>query len=194
MGYKDINWRTHGGMISALQARTRRKLIVMPRGSLKSTVCSVAYPIWCLIRNPDERILLDSELYSNSKNFLREIRLQLERPELEELFGQFENKACWNEGEIIIRQRRKVVKEASITASGIGAEKTGQHYDRIVSDDLNSPSNSGTREGREKVIQHWRFNNSILEPDGTMVLVGTRYSSDDCIGIVARNEIGMEMD
>ena len=193
LGYRDINWPTHGGTIRTLQAPTPRKLIVMPRGSLKSTLCSVSFPIWRILREPDLRVLLDGELYSNSKNFLREIRLQLERPELIELYGEFESN-CWNEGEIIIRQRKKVAKEATITASGIGAEKTGQHYDLIIADDLNGPSNSATKEGREKVIQHWRFNNSILEPGGTMVLVGTRYSSDDCIGHVARDEIGMEME
>jgi hypothetical protein len=194
LGYRDVNWATHGDMITALEAPTKRKLIVMPRGSLKSTVASVSYPIQCLIKDPNLRILLDGEVYGNAATFLREIKLQLQRPELIELFGEFQTQGCWNEGEIIIAQRTKVLKEGSITASGIGAEKTGQHYDLIICDDLNSPKNSGTKEGREKVMQHWRYNTSILEPHGTMALIGTRYAADDAIGIVARNEIGLDLE
>lgn len=188
-GYKEINGATHGQTIKALEAETKRKLIVMPRGTFKSSLGSVAYPIRELLKDPNQRILLDSELYSNSKNFLREIKMHLTSQVFIEAFGQFETKECWNEGEIIIRQRTKILKEASITASGIGAEKTGQHYQLIICDDLNSPANSATKEGRQKVIDHWRYLISILEPNGTLVLIGTRYSDDDCIGYVVNHEI-----
>lgn len=191
LGYKDINHRTHGDMIAALEAKTKRKLIVMPRGTFKSSVSSVAYPIYLLNQDPNIRILLDGEVYTNSKNFLREIRMHLESPPLVDTFGQYQG-PVWNESEVVIKQRRRVIKEASITASGIGAEKTGQHYDVIICDDLNSPSNSNTTEGREKVINHYRFLTSILEPDGILAIVGTRYASDDAIGHVLRNEIAVE--
>lgn len=189
LGYREVNWATHGDMIHALQDSEPRKLIVMPRGTFKSSLSSVAYPIWCLLRNPNERILIDSEIYTNSKNFLREISLHLRSEKLVSLFGNFEG-TVWNEGELIIAQRTKVLKEASITASGIGSEKTSQHFDRIIMDDLNSASNSGTPELREKVIKHYQYNTAILEPRGTMVLVGTRYAANDAIGFVITNEIG----
>jgi len=190
LGYRDINWRTHGDMIHALEDETKRKLIVMPRGTFKSSLGSVAYPIWCLLREPNERILLDSEVYTNSKNFLREISQHLRSSRVTDVFGDFVG-CTWNEGEITIAQRTKVLKEASITASGIGAEKTGQHYDRIIMDDLNSPSNSETPEAREKVITHYKYNTAILEPHGTMALIGTRYAANDAIGFVLTNEIGV---
>lgn len=190
LGYKDINKHTHGDVIEALSSATKRKLVVMPRGSLKSSLCSVAYPIFCLLRDPNERILLDSELYSNSKNFLREIKMHLETKVMKDIFGSFRADP-WNEGEITIAQRTKIYKEASITASGIGAEKTGQHYRLIICDDLNSPNNSSSQEGREKVINHYKYLFSILEPDGTLVLVGTRYAADDVIGFCLRQELGL---
>lgn len=190
LGYRDVNWRTHGEMIYALEEATLRKLIVMPRGTFKSSVAAVSYPIWRLIRDPNERILIDSEVYENSKNYLREIRQQLEQPLITSLFGNFVG-PTWNEGELIIAQRTKLYKEASITASGIGAEKTGQHYDLEVMDDLNSPSNSNTPEAREKVINHYRYNMAILEPAGTAVVIGTRYAGNDVIGFVLKNEMGI---
>ncbi len=194
LGYRDITPYTHGDMIRAMEAPTKRKLIVMPRGTFKSSVGSVAYPIWLLNRNPNLRIMLDSEIYSNSKNFMREIKLHLESNALTEIYGEYKNKTVWNEGEATLNQRTVVHKEASITASGIGAEKTGQHYDVIIVDDLNSPKNSGTKENREKVIQHYRYLTSILEPTGTLVMIGTRYSDADAIAYILKNEIELEID
>lgn len=189
LGYKDLNWKTHGNAIQALESPKQRKLVVMPRGTFKSSICSVAYPIFRLLNNPNERILLDSELYTNSKNLLREIKLHLTDIRLTELFGDFKTKDAWNEGEIIIAQRTKKLKEASITCTGMGAEKTGQHYSCIVMDDMNSPSNSGTPEARAKVIEHYKYMNAILEPNGTIVIVATRYSADDLPGYLLNNEV-----
>lgn len=186
LNYKEMTWRTHGGICAALESPKRFKLLVMPRGTFKSTIGSVAYPIQRLIKNSNDRILLDSELYSNSKNFLREIKLHLEEPRLIRLFGSFKS-STWNEGEIIINQRTRIVKEATITCTGLGAEKTGQHYDCIVLDDMNSPSNSNTMEGCQKVIEHFRHLQAILEPGGTMVVIATRYSANDLPGFIIQN-------
>ncbi len=189
LGYKDLTEYTHGDVIHSLEAASKRKLIVMPRGTFKSSLCSVTYPIWLLLNNPNLRILLDGELYSNSKNFLREIKMHLTNPYLTGLFGNFKNDTCWNEGEIIINQRTKNYKEASITASGLGAEKTGQHYDVVLVDDVNSPENSNTQEKRDRVINHYRYLTSILEPEGILCIIGTRYHESDLIGWVIKNEL-----
>jgi hypothetical protein len=188
LGYKDITKNTHLGMIHALESQKRRKLIVMPRGTFKSSIACVAFPIWLLMRDPNERILIDSEVYSNSKNFLREIAAHLESPKLTKLFGPWKG-GTWNEGEITVSQRTKIYKEASITCGGIGTIKVGQHYSWIIMDDLNSNNNSQTSEGRKKVTDHYRMNTAILEPNGGIALIGTRYATDDCLGFVMENEI-----
>lgn len=188
LGYSDINARTHGGMIRALESEKKRKLIIMPRGTFKSSIGSVAYPIWLLLNNPDLRILLDSELYTNSKNFVREISRHLANPSVTELFGSFTS-GNWNEGEITIAQRTRILKEASITCGGIGTTKVGQHYDVIIGDDYNSPMNSRTPEMRVKVIDHYRYNQSILEPNGIYAIIGTRYAANDLPGHILENEI-----
>lgn len=191
LGYKDLTVKTHRDVIKALESPTKRKLLCLPRGCFKSSLCSVAFPMWLLERNPNLRIMLDSEIYSNSKNLLREIKLHYESSKFLEVFGPRKTDNCWNEGEVILSTRKSIKKEASITASGIGAEKTGQHYDVIVMDDMSSPQNSATPEGCQKVIDHYRHAQAILEPEGTMVIVGTRYSAADLIAFVAENEIGM---
>lgn len=130
LGYKDVNPRTHAEMIQVLESNATRKIIVVPRGTFKSSLGSVAYPIWKLLKNPNETVLLDSELYTNSKNFLREIKGHLESERLTRVFGQ-QAGAKWDEGEIILQTRTKNIREASITVGGIGTTKVGQHYTTI---------------------------------------------------------------
>ncbi len=187
-GFKDLTWFTHGKMIEAIEENTERKLIVMPRGTFKSSLCSIAAPIWWLMRDPNERILLDSEVYTNSKNFLREIKGHLASQKFQEVFGDWQG-PNWNEAEITIKGRTKIFKEASITCGGIGTVKVGQHYLRIIGDDYNSGNNSATSEARAKIVTHYKMNTAILDPGGTYMIVGTRYAIDDVPGWIIENEI-----
>lgn len=191
LGYRDITEFTHMRMIRNLEAETLRKMLCVPRGTFKSSIGTVAYPIWLLLRNPNLRILIDSEIYTNSKNFLREIRAHLESESFTRIFGDYTTDV-WNETELIIKPRNRVLKEASITASGIGAQKTSQHYDVIIFDDVNGPTNSVTQEQREKVISHYQMAQSLLDPGGIFLITGTRYSEGDLIGWAIKNELGFQ--
>lgn len=191
LGYNDLTLRTHGPIAKALQADTKRKLICVPRGCFKSSIATVAYPMWILEHEPNARILIDSELFTNSKNFLREIIAQYERCErFNQLFGNRILKA--NESEFIISTRTKALKEPSIACSGIGAGKTSQHYDYIISDDLCSYQNTKNPDLAKKNIDHYRMYTSLLEPNGTIAVIGTRYSEIDVIGFIIENELGIK--
>jgi hypothetical protein len=192
LGYEDINKDTHLSMISSLQSETRRKLIIMPRGTFKSSIGVVGMCIWLLIRDPNERILIDSEVYTNSKNFLREIKARLSDKKMTTLFGEFKSDLAWTEGEIIISQRTEAHKEASITCGGIETIKVGQHYSTIIMDDCNSQNNSSTPEGCDKVWTHYRMNQAILDPGGRMIVIGTRYAASDLCGKILEIELGIK--
>lgn len=181
LSYNDLEWSVHGQFIEVFEARSAKKIIVMPRGSFKSSLGSVSYPMWRLMRDPDMTILLDSELYTNSKNLLREIKQHFQSAKFMEIFGD-QIGSPWGESEITLKSRSRNRKEASITVGGIETTKVGQHYDLIIGDDYNSPSNSDTPEKCEKVIQHIRYNLNILNPGGEYVFIGTRYAERDVFG------------
>lgn len=189
LGMLDVNWRTHGEAIQALEAHAARKVLVLPRGTFKSSLGCVAYPMWRLERNPDMTILLDSEIFNNSKNFLREVKGHYASETYRRLFGARVGKK-WGESEITIAPRLRNRKEASITVGGIGTVKVGQHYDLIIGDDYNSPSNSDTPEKCAKVIDHVRYNLNILNPGGEYVFIGTRYAERDVIGFLLKEILG----
>jgi hypothetical protein len=187
-GYTDVNWNAHGSIIETLEHPHNRKLIVTPRGTFKSSLCVVSYSLWLLTNNPNLRILITSELYTNSKNFIREIKAHIESEKFQSIYGSWRG-PVWHESEIIVKARTKNYKEASITAAGVGTIKVGQHYDVIIMDDVNSNQNSDTIEKAKKVVDYYRYILSILEPDGIMAVIGTRYSEADLIGHILSNEL-----
>lgn len=183
LNYRDLECDVHGECVQALESDAKKKLIVMPRGSFKSSLGSVAYPIWRLLRDPNLTILLDSELYTNSKNLLREIKGHLASRSFIRIFGD-QSGTKWDEGEIILATRTRNRKEASITVGGIETTKVGQHYDLIIGDDYNSAQNSDSPEKCQKVIDHFKYNLNILNPGGEYLIIGTRYAELDVIGFL----------
>ena len=190
LGYDEVNPSVHGEIIASLQDKKPRKIICVPRGTFKSSIAAIVFPIWRLMQNPDLRILIDSELYSNSITYLRAIKMHFESEKMVQLLGPIKNDRVWREDAILIRQRIKNLKEPSITAGGIGTTKVGQHYDLIIGDDYNSPSNTATKEQAQKVVDHFRYNLNILEPTGEYIIIGTRYGENDLIGWILREILG----
>ena len=183
LGYSDVNHRTHDETIYCLESRHPRKLITVPRGSFKSSIGAITYPIWRLLQNPNLRILIDSEVYGNAVTYLRAIKNHYKSNEFQSVFGDLEGEV-WQEGSIIVNTRTKNLKEPSITCGGVATTKVGQHYDIIIGDDYNSRDNSRTKERAQGVVDHFRYNLNILEPDGEYVIIGTRYSESDLIGFI----------
>lgn len=202
LGYSDINWRTHGEVITALESLGTKDengtlidsaMIVLPRGAFKSSIVSVGYPIHCLINDWNKRIQIDSATYELSTNLVSEIRTHLEGDLMTSLFGTFKTRDDWSSQSITIKQRTKVLKDPSITASGVGASKTGSHCDIRIADDLNIDKNSTTTELREKVYRHFQMGYAILDPGGFTIIAATRYSADDVVGRVLTEQIGIDM-
>lgn len=187
-GYKELTNHTHREMVDCLENDSLNKLIVMPRGTFKTSLGVVAYAIWLIIRNPNVRILIDSATWTLCRNSLREIKAHIHGDIFQAAFPGW-TLTLDNQDEIIISTRTHAKKEPTITASSIGSTKTGNHYDVIIADDLNNEENSMKPELAEKVVQHYRYYTSLLDPGGSLVVMGTRYSELDLIGHILRTEV-----
>jgi len=188
---KLIEKPSHNSMIQVLQSKLPYKLLVCPRGSFKSSLAAIAYPIWRLTKDPNLRIMIASELYTNSKNFIRQIRSIIKSESFRAIYGDLVGET-WGEGEIIVKTRTVDKKEASVTAVGIGTIKVGAHADLLIFDDMNSQNNSDSKEKAEKVTDYYKYMLSILDPGGEIVITATRYSLNDLPEFILKNEIGDE--
>lgn len=174
-----------------VKSEKRKKLILMPRGSFKSSVVTVGSTLWQLVNNPDLRILISHELQKNAIKYVREVRTHLEQnAKFRAIFGDWVNKKhTWRDHEFVIRARKRNLKEPSVMAGSLEKGSiTGLHFDRIILDDPVSISNTHNQAQLEKTLEYYKLLLSILEPDGEMIVIGTRWHMDDLYGHLIKAE------
>jgi predicted phage terminase large subunit-like protein len=145
-------------------------------------------------RNPNIRILLDSETYNLSKSILAESKGQFQGGPLANNYpplavAQNANRETsrWSE-DVIVHPRRTIPKkEGTLSAAGLDGVKAGMHYDIIIADDLHSQQNTRSKYQIEQVIEHYRLLLSILEPNGVLIVIGTRWALEDAYTQIAKD-------
>lgn len=169
----------HDELAHFLASSGRRKHIELARGHLKSSIVTKGWSIQQVLRNPDVRILLANAVWDNSRKFLRSIQKYVGPGSIiEGLFGPMVS-PHWNQDECTVRQRQVVLDAPTWATTGIEKEQTSQHYDIIIADDLVARENVMTPEQREKVYLYYKDLLDLLEPDGTIIVIGTRWHQDD---------------
>lgn len=175
-----------------LTTPAERNLIMMPRGSYKSTCLMAACIRWILL-DPNVRILYASETYGNSKKYLGWMRRQFESNyELRRIFGDMKG-ATWREEEFIVAGRTDVSKkEGTVTAAGIDVTKTGMHYDIIVIDDPVSRENTRTAFTIEQTIDWYKLVLSIAEEATIVIVNGTPYEDSDLYSYIKNINVALQ--
>ena len=169
------------------------KLILMPRGHLKSSIVTVGYAIQQLLINPNIRILITNAVWTMGRKFLRQIAEYLTfNSDLPKIYGAFKvDGKTWTRDEITISQRAiPTVKEATISTAGLETTLTGNHYDLILHDDLVEESNINTREQLDKVINFYRNSRPLMDPGCEIIIIGTRWGEDDLYGMILKELSG----
>lgn len=188
LGYGDWDL-VHDDMEKFIKRKGRRKLLLIPRGHLKTAVVTKGFAIQSLLRDPDVRILIANQVWDKSREMLYEIKQLLsDKSDLPKLFGTFVSER-WREDDIVISQRKKALAAPSIGTSGVEAELTSSHYDIIILDDLQGEKNFQTAEQREKVKRYYRSMMDLIEPGGLIVVIGTRWHLDDVYQYIIDNEV-----
>lgn len=169
-------------------------LLLLPRGSFKTSVVTISFTLQNFLHDPNVRILLDSETYAKSKAFLAEIKGHLEtNEEYREIFkvihGIYPNEGkkkelLWTDSKINLACRNRPRKEPSLDCGGVDITKNSMHYDLIIADDLHSQTNVTNKEQIDNVKDHWRLSYSLLDPGKPMIIIGTRWHFDDLYQLI----------
>ena len=117
----------------------RKKLILVPRSHLKSTLVTVGYSLQRIVTNPNVRILIANATYDMATTFLSQIKRHLRFNEkLKNIYGDLsQNADRWSENMLtVVSDQSYAKKEATVTAYGIGGNLVSQHYDLIIMDDV----------------------------------------------------------
>lgn len=144
LGYKDVEPGAHGGFCRFIQeSPKRRRLGLMPRAHLKSTLGTVADSVRLALDNPDDaRILIAGETSTLAEKFLSEIKGHFEKNELlRSLFPEvvptrFAGQGVQWSSHMASLLRSTAHKEPTWQAIGVGGASVGSHFTRIKCDDL----------------------------------------------------------
>jgi len=204
LGYTRWNHELHGnyagdpenkklpGLAYFLEKTGPRKLILVPRNHLKSTVVTVTWSIQQILKNPDIRICINNAKYDTAREFVQTIQSHLDiGSPLSEIFGEFRDpKITWNQDAFIIKQRTKPRAQPTVMAASIDSILNGKHFDIIINDDLVEPGNVRTKEQIEKVIDFHKDCFNQIDKGGIIVDIGTRWASQDLYGHTLSTTVG----
>lgn len=192
LGFNKMSEVPHKELCDSFSKTNRkRQLILMPRNSFKSSVITVGGTLWTLLKDPNARILIVSETQKNASKFFSEIKTHIETNEkFRSLFGEWDkNSPRWREDEITISTRTATKKEPSLMYSSLEKQvTTSLHFSHIILDDVVSKNNSTNPDQIEKTITYYKFILSVLDPDGWLRVLGTRYGALDLYGYIMEAE------
>ena len=177
-----------------------------PRGHAKSTLLSVVYTSWKLLRNPEERILVASATMDLAEKLIGEVRsrfmgqLQLfpgvyvdvvdifPHLEVRSAGGGMASKAhaggpCHSFN--IAGRSAGMGREPSMFAGSVGSSLAGNHPTLAIIDDPSTEQNSKTYGERQKVIE---FINQMVplmyDPTSPICHIGTCWANEDVSAVL----------
>jgi hypothetical protein len=176
----------------------RRLMIQVPRGSYKTSLCTLANSLWRVCRHPDETVLICNEIVDNSKKWLRAMREiamgnRLFQTVYKDLLppgihwaDKDKGKSLprwwkWNDQEILFERGTQGIPEASLTAAGVGSATTGGHWTFIVKDDLVSEDAKNSEAVMQRVKEWYDSSLPLEKPPykGVELVVCTPWTYND---------------
>lgn len=201
LGFRDLNPAIHLPLCRALENHEdiTRLEVIFPRTWFKSTICSIAYPIWRAVKNPNVRILIVQNSYSNACKKLGSIKTIFEKNKLfRALFPEIlpTTGTTWK-NDCLKVNRTAAHPEGTFEGAGVGTATTSRHYDEIIEDDTIAPKKDDmtgimqqpTQADIEKAIGwHRQCHPLLLHPTKSrIIVVGTRWAEMDLLGWIKKN-------
>ena len=200
LAMKDLTFDIHKPICDALQdAANKRLMIMLPRDWFKSSLGSIAFPIWCAINNPNIRILIAQNSFTNACKKLNNISEIFEKNQLFRACYQsiLPTSSCNWSKECLTVNRSITAPEGTFEAAGIGTSITSRHYDIVIEDDTVTPDKDAltgqmaqpTKAEIEKAIGwHKLVHPLLINPKvSRIIIIGTRWAPGDLLGYIIDN-------
>ena len=139
-----------------------------------------------VVCDPSISIVYLSATSDLAESQLRTIKGTLDSPIIRKIWPDLINidegkREKWTSTEICVddpRRKAEGTRDSTVKAGGLTTNITGAHCDLIILDDMVVPKNN-TEEGRRQVMSQYSQLQSILNPGGMILAVGTRYHPKD---------------
>jgi hypothetical protein len=197
VGFHDLTPRLHGQMCSWIEGPTRRKLGLVPRDHLKSSVWTIADTVRRIAADANVRLLIGNETATNASHFLRRIQAVFERaPLFRWLYPELipdTQKTKWSETEMLV-PRKNDYPESTVEVIGVGGAVVSRHYKHIKLDDLVGKEASESVDVMRKTIDWYLYCESLLEcPTDPIDTYGTRWTHKDLYAWIMEHESDIDI-
>ena len=182
--------------LSASIQSSKPTLILLPRKFRKSLLVSQLYSIWFMLRYPNRTIAILTATYDLVTNITTGIKNFYNRHDkLKTIFGHdLLTKAT--DKEVIIKYRTTTRKEPNLKAYSMdSASFAGFRCDLLIYDDIiNDNWRTATKTVKDKWTNTFYASMQMLEQDGIMKYLGTRFGHDDIAGqLLSKHEDDWEI-
>ena len=167
-----------------------RYAMFLPRGVGKTKICTELGTAWELARDPSQRFRITNAIANFAQDFMLSVKAIFDSNELfawayPEAVPQH-NQKRWNDQEIVLPNRRKHSRMASVEYGGVGGSSASRHHTVHVVDDPISEQSLNALRASNAMMEHTRHWFWISAPsllDDTLhcriIVIGTRYAIDD---------------
>lgn len=178
----------HREILDMVSTSKKHIAIAAPRGHAKSTVVGLVYASWMVLYQKHHFILLVSDTYTQSVEFVNTIKMELESNiRIRWLFGDQQSN-FWRDGVFITTGNVKVMARAQ--GQKIRGLKFRQYRpDLLIFDDLENDESVRTYEQRRKLADWFgRAALPALAKDGRAVVIGTILHHDSLLSNMINNK------
>jgi len=187
LGYKDIDTEWHR-LLCKEWVRTRtlypNRLALLPRGTFKTTLLTIADSIQLALLNPNELIAIMSAVGDNARLMLKEIKWHhLYNPRFRRTFPEYapQDKLWGTKVACAVPCRTRVYREGTYNAIGVDEHVVSQHFTRFKKDDVQDEKNATNIEQLDS-LDNWDKRTRALRQPGKAAwhdYMGTRWAVND---------------
>lgn len=167
-----------------------RLCVSQPPRTAKSSLITLSYPFWLILNNPNTNIVIVNNTQTLAENFgIRLRQLFIDYKEILELNNIRLSDTKHSNSFFMFETLDGKLYDGSIKLMGTGGTLTGQDVDILICDDLVKGFSDCTPTLLDKKIE-W-FKSIILqrlEPHSKLIILGTRWASNDVIGYLETNQ------
>lgn len=160
-------------------------VVVAFRGSAKSTIFTMSYPIWAILGKQQKKfIVILSQTQAQAKQHMMNLRRELESNTLlKNDLGPFqEERNEWGASSLVFGRHNARITAVSTEQSVRGLRHNQHRPDLIIGDDLEDIASTKTREGRNKTYE-WLTGEVIPAGDRStrLIVIGNLLHEDSLI-------------
>jgi predicted phage terminase large subunit-like protein len=160
-------------------------VVVAFRGSAKSTIFTMSYPIWAILGKQQKKfVVILSQTQAQAKQHMMNLRRELESNTLlKNDLGPFqEERNEWGASSLVFGKHNARITAVSTEQSVRGLRHNQHRPDLIIGDDLEDIASTKTREGRNKTYE-WLTGEVIPAGDlnTRLIVIGNLLHEDSLI-------------